>query len=87
MFTCMCCLRGELPIVKVGQRWKGASARAANLGRDRKGSFWWEDNWDTFMRDLEDEEGTVRYIRNNPVKAGVVEDWKEWPWNYVAGEV
>lgn len=39
------------------------------------------------MRDLEDEEGTVRYIRNNPVKAGVVEDWKEWPWNYVAGEV
>jgi len=52
-----------------------------------KRSFWRGDYWDTFMRDVEYAERTVRYIRNNPVKAGLVEDWKAWPWTYVAGVV
>ncbi len=24
----------------------------------------------------------VRYVLNNPVKAGLVEDWSKWPWTY-----
>jgi hypothetical protein len=38
------------------------------------------------MRDVEHEERTVRYIRNNTVKAGLVKDWKAWQWTYVAEE-
>jgi len=25
----------------------------------------------------------VKYVLENPVKAGVVEDWKDWRWNFV----
>ena len=77
---------GTVPMAKVVQRWKGASARAANLVLGRSGPFWQRDYWDTFMRDVEHEERTVRYIRNNPVKAGLVSEWTEWPWTYVAAE-
>lgn len=77
---------GTVPMAKVVQSWKGASARAANLVLGRSGAFWQQDYWDTFMRDVEHEERTVRYIRNNPVKAGLVSEWTEWPWTYVAAE-
>ena len=77
---------GTVPMAKVVQSWKGASARAANLVLGRSGPFWQRDYWDTFMRDVEHEERTVRYIRNNPVKAGLVSEWTEWPWTYVAAE-
>jgi REP element-mobilizing transposase RayT len=77
---------GNVPMAKLVQGWKGASARAANLVLGRTGAFWQQDYWDTFMRDGEHEERTVRYIRNNPVKAGLVGEWEQWPWTYVAGE-
>jgi REP element-mobilizing transposase RayT len=77
---------GKVPMAKVVQGWKGASARAAILVLGRTGAFWQQDYWDTFMRDGEHEERTVRYIRNNPVKAGLVGEWEQWPWTYVAGE-
>jgi REP element-mobilizing transposase RayT len=77
---------GAVPMAKVVQSWKRFTANRANALLGRKGSLWREDYWDTFMRDVEHEERTVRYIRNNPVKAGLVKDWKAWPWTYVAGE-
>lgn len=75
---------GTVPMAKVVQGWKGASARAANLVLGASGPFWQRDYWDTFMRDAEHEERTVRYIQNNPVKAGLVSEWSQWPWTYVA---
>ena len=74
------------PMAKIVQSWKRFSANRANELLGRAGSFWQEDYWDTYMRDPEHEEMTVRYIRNNPVKAGLVGDWKAWPWTYVAPE-
>jgi putative transposase len=75
---------GSIPMAKVLQSWKGASAREANRVLGMSGPFWQRDYWDTFMRDAEHEERTMRYIQNNPVKAGLVEDWKAWPWTYLA---
>ena len=77
---------GAVSMAKVVQSWKGASARAANQVLGMSGPFWQPDYWDTFMRDVEHEERTVRYIRNNPVKAGLVSEWSQWPWTYVAAE-
>lgn len=75
---------GTVPVAKVVQSWKGASARAANWLLGVSGPFWQRDYWDTFMRDGEHEDRTVRYIQNNPVKAGLVSEWSQWPWTYVA---
>ena len=30
---------------------------------------------------------TIRYVLNNPVKAGLVKDWREWGWNYCRSEL
>jgi putative transposase len=76
----------EMPMKKILQQWKGATARAANLLLGLQTSFWQSDYWDTYMRDPDNQERTIRYIRNNPVKAGLASDWKAWPWTYVLNE-
>jgi putative transposase len=77
---------GETPMRKILQQWKGATARAANSLLGVQTAFWQSDYWDTHMRDPDQEEKTIRYIRNNPVKAGLTSDWKAWPWTYVRNE-
>ena len=46
----------------------------------RRGRFWQDGYWDTFMRDGEHERRTQKYIEENPVKAGLVAFRKAWPW-------
>ena len=75
-----------VPMAKVVQSWKRFTANQANEILGRRGTFWQEDYWDTYMRDAEHEARTLRYLRSNPVKAGLVTDWKAWPWTYVAAE-
>jgi hypothetical protein len=29
----------------------------------------------------------VKYVLENPVKAGLVKTWKDWQWNYVSGSL
>jgi putative transposase len=74
------------PMAKVVQSWKRFTANRANEILGRKGTFWQEDYWDTYMRNAEHEERTLRYLWSNPVKAGFVKDWKAWPWTYLAAE-
>jgi REP element-mobilizing transposase RayT len=44
-------------------------------------SFWADGYWDTYMRDAEQERRAIRYIENNPVKAGLVRSPDEWLWS------
>jgi putative transposase len=37
---------------------------------------------DHVVRDHEEPRLLAEYIVNNPVRAGLVEDWQEWPWTY-----
>lgn len=39
---------------------------------------WQREYWDTFMRDEEQERKAVHYIENNPVKAKLCREAKEW---------
>ncbi len=76
-----------VPMANIVQSWKQFTANRANKLLGRSGSFWQADYWDTYMRDVEHEERTLRYIRNNPVKAGLATDWQQWPWTYVSPNV
>lgn len=78
---------GETPLAETVRSWKQFTARKANSLLGRTGPFWQADYWDSYMRDAEHEERTIRYIRHNPVKAGLVADWQSWPWTYVRSEV
>lgn len=61
--------------------WKQYTARQANKLLGRRGQFWAEDFWDTYMRDSAHELRACRYIENNPVKALLVREPQEWSWS------
>jgi REP element-mobilizing transposase RayT len=71
---------GGTPLAKALRFLKGYTAREANKLLGRRGEFWAEDSWDTYMRDHEHEMRTRRYIESNPVKAGLVAKAVDWPW-------
>jgi len=48
-------------------------------------SFWMREYWDRFICDMEHlNNNIVKYIHNNPVKAGLCETVEEWKWSSAA---
>lgn len=62
---------------------KRFTARAANKVLKREGSFWQRESYDHVVRSRREWERIVAYVINNPVKAGLVENWEHWPWTYL----
>ncbi len=62
---------------------KGKSGALCNRILRRRGSFWQHESYDHVVRDEREYERILAYIVNNPVKAGLVEDWREWPYMFV----
>jgi REP element-mobilizing transposase RayT len=73
---------------KIMQLIKGGSAIEANklLGRTGK-HFWHRDYFDYFARNGKELLRIISYVVENPVKAKLVKDWKEWPYSYWKNEV
>lgn len=69
------------PMSELVADWKTYTAREANKLLKRRGQFWAEDYWDTYMRDAAHELKSRRYIENNPTKAFLVREPAEWPWS------
>jgi putative transposase len=62
---------------------KGFTAREANKLIGRKGTFWQAESYDREIRDEAEFWRTIRYILNNPVKAGLVRDWRDYPFSWL----
>jgi putative transposase len=71
----------DVPMSHLMDAWKGFTAKQANKVLARRGKFWQDDYWDTFMRDEEHERRTRKYIETNPIKAALLLDGKKWPWS------
>ena len=65
---------------------KRHSAREANTLLSRSGAFWQAESYDHYIRTDEEWERTIRYVCNNPVKAGLVNNWREWRWTWCRTE-
>jgi 3-isopropylmalate/(R)-2-methylmalate dehydratase small subunit len=61
---------------------KHYTAREANLILGRLGAFWQAESYDHVVRDEGELRRIIAYVLNNPVEAGLVSSWEEWPWNY-----
>ena len=48
-----------------------------------KSEFWQDESFDRYIRDRADLRAKIFYILNNPVKAGIVEHWEDYEWNYI----
>ncbi len=61
---------------------KRQTARDANQMLGRSGAFWQEEYYDHYSRSEAEWLRTIRYVLNNPVKAGLVKEWQQWPWSW-----
>ena len=63
---------------------KGKSATLCNRILGRWGAFWQDESYDHVVRDEHEHQRILEYIAENPVKAGLVSNWEDWPYTYVA---
>jgi REP element-mobilizing transposase RayT len=71
----------ETPLSELVKSWKGFVAREANKVLGRSGAFWEREYLDTVVANEAHRQTAVRYIENNPAKAGLAREAKEWPWS------
>ncbi len=69
-------------LAKINHSIKGYTAVAANRLLNRCGKFWQHESFDHFSRSEAESRRIARYIINNPVKAGLVKEWRQWPYTY-----
>jgi REP element-mobilizing transposase RayT len=58
---------------------KRFSASRINVLENRKGPLWQKESFDTTIRDEKHLVRAIEYTLNNPVSAGLVKEWKDWP--------
>jgi REP element-mobilizing transposase RayT len=62
---------------------KRNTARRANQVIHRSGPFWEHESFDHYIRNQTEFNRIIKYVLENPVKAGLVKSWRDWRWNYV----
>ena len=70
------------PLAQIMHTMKGYTAGQANQLLGRSGAFWLHESYDHYVRSASELERILAYVANNPVKAGLVSDWRDWPWTY-----
>ena len=69
-------LRPGYSLSKVLHSWKSYSAKTANEILSREGPFWQKEYYDHLVRDERQLLAYIRYVLDNPRKAGL----RDWPW-------
>jgi len=66
---------------KTMQWIKGSTARLVNKSRDERGSLWMIDYHDRIIRHQQEFDEKLKYMYENPVRAGIVENPENyWGW-------
>ncbi len=80
-------LPGSPLLNKILQNHKKFTAVQCNKILKRSGAFWAEESYDTIIRDDAHFFRSVNYCIQNPVKAGLVNNWFDWKWTYLHPEL
>ena len=64
------------------RRIKGYTSKQIKAKTPADGAVWRADYFDRFIRDDKDRYNVVEYILNNPLKAGLAEEQRSWPYNF-----
>ena len=76
-------LENASPLDKILQNHKKFTANKCNKLLNRNGQFCQNESFDRVIRSEKHFNSTFQYIINNPVKAGFVNNWKDWKWTYL----
>ena len=71
------------PVAEIMRLLRGRTARYCNLALHREGKFWQHESYDHYVRNEPEMERIILYILNNPVKAGLAKEWRDWKFSYV----
>ncbi|AMJ67619.1 transposase [Hymenobacter sp. PAMC 26628] len=75
---------GGQPFHRILQSLKARTARRCNeLIAGTGDAFWQPESYDHYVRNTAEMDRIIAYILNNPVKAGLVNDWTQWPHTYL----
>jgi REP element-mobilizing transposase RayT len=68
----------DVDVSRVVGSWKGFAGKRIREMLDTRGEgeIWQKEPYDHLIRDAEDLHNQIRYVLNNPVKAGL----RDWPW-------
>jgi putative transposase len=70
------------PLDVIMHSLKSFTASEANKILGRSGAFWETESYDHVIRNEAEFFRIRNYVLNNPVKAGLISDWREWPWTW-----
>ena len=59
------------------------SGRECNKVLGLSGDFWQHESYDRLVRNGTELTNIIRYVLNNPIKAGLCEKWEDWKFSYV----
>ena len=62
---------------------KWYTAREANKILKMSGNFWQGESYDHIVRDEKEYYRIIKYILNNPVRAGLAEKLEDWKYTYL----
>ncbi|GAB4446211.1 MAG: transposase [Anaerolineales bacterium] len=62
---------------------KGRTGYACRKVIGGSGAFWQHESYDHVVRNQREFENIIGYILNNPVKAGLVNEWQEWRYSFL----
>ena len=65
------------------QSIKRHTARQSNILLEREGQFWQNESYDHLVRNEREFMNIINYIVQNPVKAGLVTNWRDYPHTFV----
>ncbi|HTE90909.1 MAG TPA: transposase [Terriglobales bacterium] len=72
----------DYSLASVVHSWKSFTAKKANDLLDCQGAFWQREYYDHLSRNENEFQRAIRYVADNPTKAGL----KNWPWVWVWGQ-
>ena len=74
---------GKYLLSPIMESLKKYTAGEANNMLGRSGAFWQHESYDRVVRDGNELQGIIKYVLNNPVKAGLTDRPELWKWSYV----
>ncbi len=69
-----------VPLPEIMKAVKSSSAHFINRQSGFHGAVWQEESFDRVLRCSEKLDEKVAYILSNPVRSGIVADWRDYPW-------
>lgn len=79
-----CSLKENAPSLElIMKSHKNFTALESNRVLKREGAFWRHETFDRLIRNEEDFTRRVWYTIMNPVVAGLIKRWQDWPFTYI----